>query len=133
MQTIWHDNYYVVHFTYYGLSLLHLLYILWKQNVLKKANAHSFNEFEQRTWSQPNNSGQMEETLYPWLRTSLNNKLIYFRYGDFPQQASFLIWMKLQKSSIQEKNRIVVVGSEKRSILEYLAIQLPLQGSKTPR
>lgn len=99
-----------------------------KAKRIDRANAHSFNELNKEYGVNPT-------VVDKWRRhytlglDKLNNKLIYFRYGDFPQQAVFDL-NEVSKVSIQEKNRVVIVGSEKRNILEYLAIQLHFKDSK---
>ncbi len=50
------------------------------------------------------------------------NKLVYFRYGDYPEQ-TVVDLKEVKRISLQEKNRPVMVGKEKRNILDYLAIQ----------
>jgi len=94
----------------------------------EKANAQSFNELNKEYGVNPTVVDRWRKH-YTLGLDKLNNKLIYFRYGDFPQQAVFDL-NEVAKVSIQEKNRIVVVGSEKRSILEYLAIQLHFKDPK---
>jgi hypothetical protein len=49
-------------------------------------------------------------------------KVIYHRFGSFPEQS--VIDLKDVKSiSLQEKSRVIVVGKEKRVIIDYLALQ----------
>ncbi len=97
-------------------------------NRAEKANAHSFNELTKEYGVNPTVVDRWRKH-YTLGLDKLNNKLIYFRYGDFPQQAIFDL-NEVVKVSVQEKNRIVVVGTEKRNILEYLAIQLHFKDPK---
>jgi len=94
----------------------------------EKEFAHSFNELSKEY-------GVTPTIVDKWRRhytlglDKLNNKLIYFRYGDFPQQAVFNL-DEVSRVSVQEKNRTIVVGTEKRNILEYVAIQLHFKDPK---
>jgi len=74
----------------------------------EKANAQSFNELNKEYGVNPTVVDRWRKH-YTLGLDKLNNKLIYFRYGDFPQQAVFDL-NEVAKVSIQEKNRIVVVG-----------------------
>lgn len=94
----------------------------------EKANAHSFNELNKENGVNPTVVDRWRKH-YTLGLDKLNNKLIYFRYGDFPQQAIFDL-KEVEKVSIQEKNRTIIVGTEKRTILEYLAIQLHFKDPK---
>ncbi len=94
----------------------------------EKAFAHSFNELTKEYGVSPTVVDRWRKH-YTLGLDKVTNKLIYFRYGDFPQQAVFDL-NEVAKVSVQEKNRVVVVGTEKRSILEYVAIQLHFKDPK---
>ncbi|MEP1953998.1 MAG: hypothetical protein ABJ333_04335 [Algoriphagus sp.] len=49
-------------------------------------------------------------------------KVIYHRFGSYPEQ-SVIDLNDIKSVSLQEKNRVVVVGKEKRFIIDYLALQ----------
>jgi len=100
----------------------------FKAKRTEKVKTNSFNEFNKEHGVDPTVVDRWRKHYILGL-DKLNNKLVYFRYGDFPEQAVFDL-SEVAKVSIQEKNRIVVVGSEKRSILEYLAIQLHFKDQK---
>ena len=55
-------------------------------------------------------------------------KLVYHRFGSYPEQ-SLIDLSEVYKVSIQEKNRRVQVGKEKRFILEFLALQFHFKDS----
>lgn len=55
-------------------------------------------------------------------------KLVYHRFGSYPEQ-SLIDLREVNKVSIQEKNRRVQVGKEKRYILEFLALQFHFKDS----
>ena len=55
-------------------------------------------------------------------------KLVYHRFGSYPEQ-SLIDLSEVYKVSIQEKNRRVQIGKEKRFILEFLALQFHYKDS----
>ena len=103
------------------------LYTL-KAKRAEKEIAHSFHELTKEFGVSPTIVDKWRRH-YTLGLDKLNNKLIYFRYGDFPQQAVFNL-DEVHRVSVQEKNIIVLVGTEKRNILEYVAIQLHFKDPK---
>lgn len=49
-------------------------------------------------------------------------KVVYHRFGSYPEQ-TVIDLKEVLKVSVQEKSRVVVVGKEKRFIIDYLALQ----------
>ncbi len=49
-------------------------------------------------------------------------KVIYHRFGSYPEQ-TVIDLEEVKKVSVQEKSRVVMVGKEKRFIIDYLALQ----------
>jgi hypothetical protein len=96
-------------------------YYSFKNKKNEKALSNSFQEFAK-------SYGIIPTVIERWRNhytiglDKTSKKLVYFSYGDFPQQVIINL-DEVNKVSIQEKFRTVTVGNEKRNILEFLALQ----------
>lgn len=104
-----------------GAFLAPFAYYSFKKNKTEKSLSHSFNEFAKEYGVSPILVDKWRNHYTIGLDKSAK-KLVYFSHGDFPQQVIINL-TEVNKVSLQEKFRIVIVGKEKRNILEFLALQ----------
>lgn len=96
-------------------------YYSFKNKKTEKSLSHTFNEFAKEYGVSPTVIDKWRNHYTIGLDKTAK-KLVYFSYGDFPQQVVINL-NEVNKVSLQEKFRTVTVGHEKRNILEFLALQ----------
>lgn len=104
------------------------VYYSYKLKKISSANLASFEEFSF--------SNNVIPTLHERWRNhyhlgldSQYKKLVYYRFGSYPEQ-SLIDLKEVHKISIQEKIRRVQAGKEKRYILDFLALQFHFKDLK---
>ncbi|WP_192349638.1 hypothetical protein [Algoriphagus sp. Y33] len=97
------------------------VYYSYKLKKLTSANLASFEEFSATKNVVPTQHERWRNHYHLGLDIQ-TKKLIYHRFGSYPEQ-SLIDLTEVTKVSIQEKNRRVLVGKEKRYILDFLALQ----------
>lgn len=96
-------------------------YYSFKNKKAEKSLSHSFHEFAKEYGVSPTVVDKWRNHYTIGLDKAAK-KLVYFSYGDFPQQVVINL-EEVNKVSLQEKFRTVTLGNEKRNILEFLALQ----------
>jgi hypothetical protein len=96
-------------------------YYSFKNNKTEKALSNTFLDFAKSYGINPTVVERWRNHYTIGLDKTAQ-KLVYFSYGDFPQQVIINL-DEVNKVSLQEKFRTVTVGNEKRNILEFLALQ----------
>ncbi len=97
------------------------IYYSFKNKNAEKLLSKNFNEFAKQYGISPTLVDKWRNHYTIGLDKS-TKKLVYFSYGDFPQQVVINL-EEVQKVTLQEKFRSITVGKEKRNILEFLALQ----------
>jgi hypothetical protein len=99
-----------------------------KNKKVEKSLSHNFHEFAKEYGVIPTVVDKWRNHYTIGLDKAAK-KLVYFSYGDFPQQVVINL-EEVNKVSLQEKFRTVTVGHEKRNILEFLALQFHFKDPK---
>jgi len=93
---------------------------LKNKNILSAQQA-TFSEFAERNNACPTLHEQWRNHYHLGM-DSAAQKVVYHRFGSYPEQT--VIDLKaVKRVSVQEKSRVVLVGKEKRFIIDYLALQ----------
>jgi hypothetical protein len=103
-------------------------YYSFKNKKTEKTFANTFLEFAKSHGISPNVVERWRNHYIIGLDKTAQ-KLVYFSFGDFPQQVVINL-NDVNKVSLQEKFRTVTVVNEKRNILEFLALQFHFKDSK---
>ena len=103
------------------------IYYSYKIKKLTTANLASFEEFSTSNNVSPTQHERWRNHYHLGL-DSQSKKLVYYRFGSYPEQ-SVVNLKEVNKVSIQEKNRHIQVGKEKRIVLEFLALQFHFKDS----
>ena len=97
------------------------IYYSYKLKKIRNENLATFEEFSTSNNVFPTMHERWRNHYHLGLDSQFK-KLIYHRFGSYPEQ-SVIDLKEVNKVSIQEKIRRVQVGNEKRYILDFLALQ----------
>ncbi|MCE7056197.1 hypothetical protein LZF95_16050 [Algoriphagus sp. AGSA1] len=97
------------------------VYYSYKLRKISSENLATFEEFSSANNVIPTQQERWRNHYHLGLDDQ-SKKLIYHRFGSYPEQ-SLIDLGEVAKVSIQEKIRRVLVGNEKRYILDFLALQ----------
>ncbi|REG94213.1 hypothetical protein [Algoriphagus antarcticus] len=81
----------------------------------------TFSEFAEMNNARPTLHEQWRNHYHLGIDTE-SKKVVYHRFGSYPEQ-TVIDLNEVKKVSVQEKSRVVIVGKEKRFIIDYLALQ----------
>lgn len=90
----------------------------------------SFSEFAEMNNTKPTLHEQWRNHYHLGIDTEAK-KVVYHRFGSYPEQ-TVIDLNQVKKVSVQEKNRVVIVGKEKRFIIDYLALQFHFKDESHP-
>jgi len=90
------------------------------KNILSLQQA-TFSEFAERQNVRPTLHEQWRNHYHLGIDPEAK-KVVYHRFGSYPEQ-TIIDLKEVKRVSVQEKSRLVIVGKEKRFIIDYLALQ----------